>query len=152
MAEPQADGLGALRERLERRPRAIPPSRHPRPDHPPGTEDTQADPAPEAPTASDEAPTRPARPQPQPAPVAEVPHAHPATTPGEPLANLAIRPRRSLDNRLGDLVHALRREGIRTSKVELVELLLWELPAEPTGQLRARLASFRRQAPRDPLP
>jgi hypothetical protein len=68
------------------------------------------------------------------------------------VANLAIRPRRSLDNRLGDLVHALRREGIRTSKVELVELLLWELPAEPNSQLRARLASFRRQAPREPVP
>ncbi|MDA8395865.1 MAG: hypothetical protein M0T72_11645 [Candidatus Dormibacteraeota bacterium] len=49
-------------------------------------------------------------------------------------------------------MHALRREGIRTSKVELVELLLWELPAEPNSQLRARLASFRRQAPREPVP
>ena len=151
MPEPQADGLGALRERLERRPRAIPPSRHPRADDTPGEDDTETGPAPAAPPAPAAAPARRARPQSQPAPVAGVPDAHPATTPGEPLANLAIRPRRSLDDRLGDLVHELRRQGIRTSKVELVELLLWELPPGPTIELHARLASFRRAAPRDRL-
>jgi hypothetical protein len=150
VAEPQEDGLNALRERLQRRPRTIPPSRHPRPDDPPAGDETQAGPSPAPPTTSAREPSR--RFRPQPASEAGAPDAHPATTPGEPLANLAIRPRRSLDNRLGDLVHALRREGIRTSKVELVELLLWELPAGPTSQLRARLASFRQQAPREPLP
>ena len=149
MAELQEDGLGALRERLERRPRTIPPSRHPRPDDPPARDETQAEPSPTPPTTSAESTVRP---EPQPAAAPGALDAHPNTTPGEPLANLAIRPRRSLDNRLGDLVHALRREGVRTSKVELVELLLWELPAGPTSQLRARLASFRRQAPREPLP
>ncbi|MHB8324623.1 MAG: hypothetical protein ACYDEA_01785 [Candidatus Dormibacteria bacterium] len=70
---------------------------------------------------------------------------------GEPLANLVLRPRRSLDYRLADLVHDLRREGVKTSKVELVELLLWELPPKPTAELRERLAKFRRTAPREPL-
>jgi len=73
----------------------------------------------------------------------------PHTQPDEPLANLAVRVRRSLDERLGDLIHALRRDGVRTSKVELIELLLWELPAEPSGDLRRRLAEFRQHAPRE---
>jgi hypothetical protein len=73
----------------------------------------------------------------------------PKTQPDEPLANLAVRVRRSLDARLGDLIYELRRDGVRTSKVELVELLLWELPAEPSADLRRRLADFRQHAPRE---
>ncbi len=69
----------------------------------------------------------------------------------EALANLAVRVRRSLDDRLGDLVHSLKGEGIRSSKVEIVEMLLWELPAEPTPEFRSRLGAFRRAAPREEL-
>lgn len=67
-----------------------------------------------------------------------------------PAVNLAIRVRRPLDDRLADTIHALRGVGVRTSKVELVELLLWELP-EPdtaTGELIERLRAFRARAAR----
>ena len=67
-----------------------------------------------------------------------------------PPANLAIRVRRPLDERLGALIHGLRQEGVRTSKVELVEMLLWELPDDDLEGARARLARFRRWAPRGP--
>ncbi len=73
----------------------------------------------------------------------------PTRLPDEPLVNLSIRVRHSLDERLVDLIHALRQEGVRTSKVEMVELLLWELPATPSPELRRRLATFRQQAPKE---
>ena len=65
-----------------------------------------------------------------------------------PPANLAIRVRRPLDERLVELIHQLRRAGIRTSKVELIEMLLWELPTEHGPALTERLARFREWAPR----
>jgi hypothetical protein len=61
--------------------------------------------------------------------------------------NLAIRVRRPLDDHLVDVLHDLRKAGVRSSKVELIEMLLWELPAEPAA-VRTRLAEFRRAAPR----
>jgi hypothetical protein len=76
----------------------------------------------------------------------------PATSPDEPYANLAVRVRRSLDERLDDLAIDLRRDGVRTSKAELIELLLWELPPDPDHSFRARLARFREHAPRDVQP
>lgn len=151
VAEMQPDGLDALRDRLDRRPRSIPPTRHPRPQD---SSDRAAVAGAERVTPRKVAPApRPQSPHARPETASGPPPTdlHPPATPGEPLANLALRPRRSLDNRLADLVHALRREGIRTSKVELVELLLWELPPELTSELRARLTAFRRQAPREPL-
>jgi hypothetical protein len=69
----------------------------------------------------------------------------------EPLANLTLRVRQSLDFRLGDLVHALRREGVRSSKKELIEMLLSELPSQPSEELRARLRTYRELTPRDRL-
>lgn len=57
--------------------------------------------------------------------------------------------RRPLDERLVELIHQLRREGVRTSKVELIEMLLWELPADGPA-LTERLARFRRFAARGP--
>lgn len=72
--------------------------------------------------------------------------------PAEPLANLAVRVRRSMDRTLGDLTRELQGAGIRTSKAELVEMLLWELPTEPNPYLRARLATFRHYAPREQQP
>ncbi len=65
----------------------------------------------------------------------------------EPTANLAVRVRRSLDDRLFDVLAGLRRTGVRSSKAELVEMLLWELPGE-ADKLAARLAAFRERAPR----
>lgn len=66
---------------------------------------------------------------------------------GESAVNLAIRVRRPLDDHLVELLHRLRRAGVRSSKVELIEMLLWELPADEAS-VRARLAAFRRAAPR----
>jgi hypothetical protein len=62
--------------------------------------------------------------------------------------NLAIRVRKPLDDRLADVIHELRRDGVRTSKVELIEMLLWEMPADQTSAVRERLRQFRDWAPR----
>jgi hypothetical protein len=85
---------------------------------------------------------RPARSRPAPAPA--------RLAPDLPPANLAIRVRRPLDDRLAELIHALRREGVRTSKVELIEMLLWELPEDDPAGARERLRRFRAFAPRGP--
>jgi hypothetical protein len=76
--------------------------------------------------------------------------AHPSLSPTDASANLAVRVRRPLDERLADLVYGLRRGGVRSSKVELVEMLLYELPPTATPELRKRLSRFRRHAPRGP--
>ena len=75
------------------------------------------------------------------------------TTPTDQLANLTLRVRRPLDDRLADLERALTRQlrdagDTPTSKTELVELLLWELPAAATEELRERLNAFRSRAGR----
>jgi hypothetical protein len=64
----------------------------------------------------------------------------------DPTANLALRVRRPLDDRLAEVVAAFRREGIRTSKVELVSALLWHLPPRPTAELRGVLREYRAAA------
>ena len=68
--------------------------------------------------------------------------------PDLPPVNLAIRVRKPLDDRLADLIHELRGAGVRTSKVELIEMLLWELPEDQLPALRERLRQFRDWAPR----
>ena len=65
-----------------------------------------------------------------------------------PPVNLAIRVRRPLDDRLAEVIHGLRQEGVRTSKVELIEMLLWEMPDDQVPALRERLRQFRDWAPR----
>ena len=60
--------------------------------------------------------------------------------PDLPPVNLAIRVRKPLDDGLADPIHALRREGVRTSKVELIEMLLWE-SAGATPEARAGAAA-----------
>ena len=65
-----------------------------------------------------------------------------------PPVNLAIRVRKPLDDRLADVIHELRQDGVRTSKVELIEMLLWEMPEGQTPALRERLRHFRDWAPR----
>ena len=62
--------------------------------------------------------------------------------------NLAIRVRKPLDDGLADTIHALRAEGVRTSKVELIEMLLWESAGAPAEAVRERLRVFREWAPR----
>jgi hypothetical protein len=63
-------------------------------------------------------------------------------------ATVTARIRASLDRRLSELAHQLRLEGRRTSKTELVELFLIELPDRPTGELRGRLSRARARLPR----
>lgn len=65
-----------------------------------------------------------------------------------PPVNLAIRVRKPLDDRLAEVIHQLRQDGVRTSKVELIEMLLWEMPDDQLAGLRERLRQFRDWAPR----
>jgi hypothetical protein len=66
----------------------------------------------------------------------------------EPLANYAVRVRRTLDDIVAWRLAQLRRRGTRTSKVELTELLLWELAQADVDDITQRLACFRQHAPR----
>jgi hypothetical protein len=71
-----------------------------------------------------------------------------AASPDEPTVNFAVRIRRPFDELLSIRIGELRARGVRSSKVELTEMLLAELaPAKP-ADLERRLAIFRRQAPR----
>jgi hypothetical protein len=65
-----------------------------------------------------------------------------------PPVNLAIRVRKPLDDRLAEVIHQLRGDGVRTSKVELIEMLLWEMPDDDPTAVRERLRRFRDWAPR----
>lgn len=182
MAREREDGLEALQGRVQRRPRHVPPPKRPREEVPTETPEDEGAVSPSkeqeprssdlrsvpsslnAPKASKDPDSGPGRRTAElQGPVeagekglATVAPAGATTTrrlgPREPLANLAVRVRRPLDRLLGRLVHELQDAGIRTSKAELVELLLWELPEEPTPALRARLAAFRQDAPREQQP
>ncbi len=165
------NGLDMLTAKVERRSRAVPPPRRPRAadvGRPDQGDPAQTSPelaeetAPErvegeAEVPSDPGPRRATNAPPRPkasrvvkgAQAQSVGEKRPAVGAEEPLANLAVRVRRSLDNHLGDLVHSLKGEGIRSSKVEIIEMLLWELPGEATDELRGRLGAFRRAAPRE---
>lgn len=79
-------------------------------------------------------------------PAASATHVVPEAT-----ANLTLRIRQSLDLRLVELLHSLRRDGVRSSKKELIEMCLSELPFEPSEQLRARLRAYRETVPKEPL-
>ena len=151
----QTSGIDVMRRRMERASRQPPPPRRPRaaadaPAAPPAGEGTGS-PAPTvavgpAPTVAGTPPGAPATPSPRrrgrPNPV--------RLAADLPPANLAIRVRRPLDERLADLIHVLRRDGVRTSKVEMIEMLLWELPEEDHQAVRERLRRFREWAPRGP--
>lgn len=151
------NGLDMLNQRLERRSRSVPPPRRPRtpqeenePKASAGSDEPEAGIAPglvEPKRASGPRRTTP-RPRASGKP-AERGDDHPKPAANEPISNLAVRVRRSLDTRLGDLVHALKRDGVRVSKTEIVELLLWELPADASPDFRRRLAAFRQAAPRE---
>ena len=66
----------------------------------------------------------------------------------EPTANYAVRVRRSLDDLVAWRLAELRRHRVRASKVELTEMLLWELADADIHDIVARLANFREHAPR----
>ena len=144
----QSSGIDLMRARMERASRRPPPSRRPAEAAAPepvgeGGEPAALAPAP-APAAVPAPSAGPRRARPgRPAAPARL-------APDLPPVNLAIRVRKPLDDRLADLIHALRREGVRTSKVELIEMLLWELPAEDVAGARERLRRFRGFAPRGP--
>lgn len=159
------NGLEVLSDMVERRSRAVRPPRRPKDvetneaNHEGATTDDESERARARPAPVGDAGPPPARPRKGTAsrrvevvarprePAGE--EDRPAVGAGEPVANLAVRVRRSLDEHLDELVHLLKRDGVRSSKVEMVEMLLWELPSEPTPELRDRLGAFRRAAPRE---
>lgn len=150
-AASEGDGIAALRTKLERRSRSVPPPRRPRnePANETGGGRLSSDGEAAAPPVGE---TKPSTTAPR-APRAQRSRApdpeRPSTGPNEPGANLVVRIRRSVDDRLVELLHAFRQEGVRLSKVELVELLIWELPPKPTAELRQRISTFRQKAPRE---
>ncbi len=169
MAE-SSSGLEMLQAKMERRSRAVRPPRRPRdPESSPTAERSSTEDAVEtvgeppnvepSPGAHPSVSTKPASSHERAATTprsAKTPKSardnddRPTTSANEPVANLAVRVRRSLDLRLGDLVYALKREaGVRASKVEIIEMLLWELPSDASPELRSRLAAFRQAAPRE---
>jgi hypothetical protein len=142
------DGIDLIRSRMQRGRRTPPPPRNTTPPTP----QTAASPEPGAKVGETATivttPAPPPRQQPpRRAPAVPVSRWRPEVAHGSPTANLALRVRQPLDDHLADVVHAFRREGVRTSKVELVEMLLWELPQTHT-ELRTRLAEFRHTAAR----
>jgi hypothetical protein len=153
----QTSGIDVMRRRMERASRQAPPPRRARAaaDTPPPTpagEGTGPPPSPAAaalgPAAATAAPPRAAAATPSPR---RRGRPDPVRLAADlPPANLAIRVRRPLDERLADVIHALRRDGVRTSKVEMIEMLLWELPEEDHQAVRERLRRFREWAPRGP--
>lgn len=162
------DGLDMLHQRLERRSRSVPPPRRPR-QSPQDNEANAPAPSAEAKPTTEEEPAVKAEPVVEEEPTrgseshtarprttaksrasrtsAEPADPRPALAANEPISNLAVRVRRSLDTRLGDLVHTLKRDGVRVSKTEIIEMLLWELPPDASPAFRRRLAAFRQAAP-----
>lgn len=142
-------GIDLMRRRIERASRQAPPSRRPAvPDD--TTSALPAAAAPPAPTpvpAEEAAPVAPA--SPARAPARRGRGAAPVRLGADlPPVNLAIRVRKPLDDRLAEVIHQLRGDGVRTSKVELIEMLLWEMPGDEPSVIRERLRRFRDWAPR----
>jgi len=143
-------GIDLMRRRIERASRQPPPPR--RAAEPKEPAAASAAPATEPSEAPDEvsvkakAPAKPPRPR-QARVAAEPPSLLRLSADVAPV-NLAIRVRRPLDDRLADIIHGLRGQGVRTSKVELIEMLLWEMPEDDLPAVRERLRQFRDWAPR----
>lgn len=148
-------GIDLMRRRIERASRQAPPSRHPAAP----LEENPSAVAPSAPPVT--AAAVPEEPPADPPPTTAPSPRRPAATRGRgraaapmrleadlPPVNLAIRVRKPLDDRLAEVIHQLRGDGVRTSKVELIEMLLWEMPDDAPTALRERLRQFRDWAPR----
>lgn len=145
-----ADGIDLMRRRMERAQRVPPTARRPAaPASPPpavtdaAAGETDTAPSPEPSPAPRRVPARRAAGGGTPQPASQ----RPRVGPDAPPVNLAIRVRRPLDEHLVDVLHDLRKAGVRSSKVELIEMLLWEMPADAEA-IRRRLGEFRRAAPR----
>lgn len=145
-----ADGIDLMRRRMERAQRVPPTARRPAAPASPqpavtdaaaGETDAVAQVAP--PAASRRPPARRA----EGGASSQAASQRPRVGPDAPPVNLAIRVRRPLDEHLVDVLHDLRKAGVRSSKVELIEMLLWEMPCDAEA-VRRRLAEFRRAAPR----
>ena len=151
-AADQASGIDLMRRRIERASRQPPPSRRPRSTDP--ADDTAATAAaPPAPAVESVAAVAgtPAPPRTGRAPRGRgAGETRVRLAPDLPPVNLAIRVRKPLDDGLADQIHALRGAGVRTSKVELIEMLLWESAGATPEALRERLRTFREWAPRGP--
>ena len=147
-------GIDLMRRRIERASRQAPPSRRPAAAVDEGAQSAPSTPVPPRVAPVSDAPSE--APVPSPAAVAR------RNTPARgsraaapirlgadlPPVNLAIRVRKPLDDRLAEVIHQLRVDGVRTSKVELIEMLLWEMPADDPAAMRERLRRFRDWAPR----
>lgn len=146
MADP-GDGLDQLNQRMARGRRTVPSPRHPQV-RTTRTPSTQPDPE-AAITPGSETVQDPdlAEKEPRTSAPAMAPPGDPVPA-DEAQLNLAVRVRRSLDLRLDELLHQLRREGVRSSKAELIEMLLWELPTQLDTNFQDRLRQFRRVAAR----
>lgn len=138
----QASGINLMRRRIERASRQPPPSRRPRGEA--GVVEASPEPVAGPPPAP--APKRARAVRGAGGATAAAPRVRLA--PDLPPVNLAIRVRKPLDDGLADAIHALRRDGVRTSKVELIEMLLWESAGATPAALRERLRLFREWAPR----
>ena len=68
--------------------------------------------------------------------------------PGEPVNTMALRIRRTLDRWLTDAAYEINSTGWRTSKAELLEMMIWEEFGASPLELKGRLTEFRRLAPR----
>ena len=139
------DGIDLMRSRMQRGRRTPPPVRRTTPPTPDTlvtvTDDAKVGETNLAPQVAAREPKTPR------STTTSVKRWRPEVAHGVATANLALRVRQPLDDHLAEIIHAFRREGVRTSKVELVEMLLWELPQTHT-ELRTRLAGSRRAAPR----
>lgn len=71
--------------------------------------------------------------------------------PDAPMRGLGQRVRAPVYERLDDVMHSLSKVGLRSSRTELLEMLLWQLPGQddPTAlaELADRLRDFRDRHP-----
>ena len=156
---PVPNGLDEISRRFERRPRPPLPARPrhavDRPD-PPSSESVSTAPDRAQPNVAEPSIDLPAaqggmqapsKPIPVPPLVARLePDRRPRLSPLDPTVNLGLRIPRPLDDRLADLLHELRSHETRSSKVEVLQMLLWELPSSAGPAFRDRLERFRAAA------
>lgn len=66
-----------------------------------------------------------------------------AVLPDAPTVMLGARVRRPLDDALSDLVHDVRQHGVRTTKVELIEIALLSLVGTGSADVAEQVMDFR---------